>query len=122
MGGYKRQLEAEYLEQCPGYGWYSHKVQGLFAILDSYRVSEAVKEDIAKLLGYPIAVPTRLAWAQTSGYPSQALLAVENAQVRGLVRDVCIDVCIDDWVFGWGFEARDMWSGKAIAVARWRAI
>jgi hypothetical protein len=86
----------EYTQECQRYRWYSRLVQGLFSILDSYRVTEAVKEDIAELLGYPIVLATRLDWAESWSYRGQALLEAENAQIKGLIKDVCVD----DWVYG----------------------
>ncbi|WP_297861019.1 hypothetical protein [Meiothermus sp.] len=94
--GCKRQIRVEYTPECQRYRWYSRLVQGLFAILDSYRVTEAVKADIAALLGYPIVLATRLDWAQSGGDRGQTLLKAENAQIKGLIRTVCVD----DWVYG----------------------
>ncbi|GIW36771.1 MAG: hypothetical protein KatS3mg073_0916 [Meiothermus sp.] len=92
----KRQIRVEYTPECQPYRWYSRLVQGLFAILDSYRVTVAVKADIAALLGYPIVLATRLDWAESGGYRGQTLLKAENAQIKGLIRKVCVD----DWVYG----------------------
>jgi len=87
-------MRVEYTPECRRYRWYSRLVQGLFAILDSHRVTEAVKADIAALLGYPIVLATRLDWAKSGGYRGQTLLKAENAQIKGLIRKVGVD----DWV------------------------
>lgn len=91
-------MGCKYPEGCPRYRWYSTVFQGIFAILDSYRVSEIVKEDMAALLQYPVSLPTRLCWAATRGYRAKHLMSKENPHLLGQIEVGSVD----DWVYGVG--------------------
>lgn len=106
----KRQVGCEYPADCPRYRWYSIRFQGIFAVLDSYRVREGVKEDMACLLQYPVCLETRLSWAATRCYRAEQLMAKENPHLLGQIEVGSVD----DWVYGVG--------GRGFGYVYWEGL
>lgn len=61
-GRCKSSLGCVYPTGVKRYGWYSTKVEGIFAVLDVHQVDESCAAEIAEHLGYPIHPETRAAW------------------------------------------------------------
>jgi transposase-like protein len=66
----KRSLGCLYAAGVKRYGWYSSKVEGIFAVLSVHQVDESCAAEIAEHLGYPIKQETRAAWQGTRALAS----------------------------------------------------
>lgn len=52
-------------------GWYTQKVQGLFAILSVHQVAESCRAEIAALLGYALTEETQNTWQDTQAFRAE---------------------------------------------------
>lgn len=71
----KRGLGCVYPAGVKRYGWYSSKVEGIFAVLSVHQVDESCAAEIAEHLGYPIRPETRAAWQGTRALRAEQLEA-----------------------------------------------
>ena len=77
------------------HGWYSCKVEGIFAVLDVHQVDEACSQEVAEHLGYPLQSETRAVWQG-----ARAFRAEQREQKREPERREITVASIDEFRLG----------------------
>ncbi len=98
-----------YPPEVPRAKWYSHKVEGLFAILDLHQVDEACADEIAEHLGYTLKAETRAAWQAVRSWRAERL----ESDYQGELGIVSIDEFkVGSW---WVYTLTDVASQAVVA-------
>jgi hypothetical protein len=91
------------------YGWYSSKVEGIFAVLSVHQVTESCAAEIAEHLGYAISAETRAAWQGTRALRAERLEVKKPlAQSKGVAV-----ASIDEFKLGLVFRGAPLYPTKA---------
>ena len=73
------------------HGWYSCKVEGVFAVLDVHQVDEACCKEVAEHLGYPLQSETRAAWQGTRAFRAEKLEEKQEQAKQGEIAVASVD-------------------------------
>jgi hypothetical protein len=105
----KRSLGCVYPAGVKRYGWYSSKVEGIFAVLSVHQVTESCAAEIAEHLGYAISAETRAAWQGTRALRAERLEVKKPlAQSKGVAV-----ASIDEFKLGLVFRGAPLYPTKA---------
>lgn len=109
----KRSLGCVYPAGVKRYGWYSRKVEGLFAVLSVHQVAEGCVAEIAEHLAYPLKPATRAAWRGTRALRAALLEAKEPVAKEGVA------MSIDEFKLGywWMYTLTDVASQVIVDYA-----